>query len=480
MEPLRFGGGLEESAISLPVMVWLLIAVVLILMLPRRKAIAPFLLAFFTIPIGEVVVLAGFHFTALRILILAVLIRMAFSLGSSPRDKRVRFNGVDWAVVLWSVSAGVAFCLQYMVAQAYVRSVGDLLDMLGGYLAVRFLIPDGETVRRAIKVLAAVCVINGACMINEQISHINVFGLLGGISTEVTVRGGHIRSGGVMGCIYAGAFAGILIPLFIWLWTEGKSRMVAFAGFAGAMAMVVTSFSSTSLMSFGASFLGLALWTLRKRMFLVFWGFVSMLVGLQLVMKAPVWALIRRIDLTGSSSGYQRYQLVDMTIRHFSDWWLIGYKHYDTWGFMSWDTVNQFVDVALKGGLLVLIFYILIFNRGFKRIGRARKLVEGEREQEWLLWCLGSALFSTVVTCFGINFMAQLSMGLFPLLVCISVATFEATQAVTQNVDVPTRDRFAFTPVAAGSYNPLSGTTQTARRGLSSRIRETSVPWVNR
>ena len=49
-------------------------------------------------------------------------------------------------------------------------------------------------------------------------------------------------------------------------------------------------------------------------------------------MKAPVWALIARVDLTGSSSSYQRYQLVDMTIRHFGAWWLIGTPDYVNWG----------------------------------------------------------------------------------------------------------------------------------------------------
>lgn len=455
------------------VVAWLLIAVVLILTLRREKAIAPFLLAFFTIPIGNVLVLGGFHFTALRILILAGLARMVFLPGPSSRGRLApRFNGVDWVVVLWSVSAAIAFCLQFMETQAYIRSLGDLLDMLGGYLVVRFLIPDGEALRRTIKVLAAICVINGVCMINERINHFNVFGLLGGLTTEVTIRGGHIRSAGVLGCLYAGAFSGVLIPLFVWMWLEGKSRMVAFAGFAGATAMTITSFSSTSWMAYGASFLGLAFWTLRKRMYLVRWGVVSMLIGLHLVMKAPVWALIKRIDLTGSSSGYQRYQLVDMTIRHFSDWWLIGSKDYDKWGFMSWDTVNQFVYVALQAGLLGLIFYILIFKRSFGAIGRARKLVEGQRKQEWLLWCLGSSLFATVVACFGINYMAQLSMVFFPLVVCISVATFETTQAATQNVVASAPDKFASTPVAAGPYQPPSGATKRTTRkiGAHSKI----------
>ena len=43
-------------------------------------------------------------------------------------------------------------------------------------------------------------------------------------------------------------------------------------------------------------------------------------------MKAPVWALIQRIDIVGGSSGWHRYELIDQCIKHFSDWWLMGVK----------------------------------------------------------------------------------------------------------------------------------------------------------
>ena len=468
-EHLKFGGGLSESAIHPVIAVWVLIAVVLILALPRQKAIVPFLLAYFTIPIQNVIVLGGFHFTALRILVVAGLARIIFRPGSSSKSRFApRLNGTDWAVILWSVSAAIAFCLLWRETQAIVRAFGDLLDMLGGYLVARFLIVDGEALRRTIKVFAAICVINGACMINERINHFNPFGLVGGLSS-VAIRAGHLRAAGVMGYLYAGALAGALIPLFVWLWMEGRSRLVALAGLAGAGAMTVTSHSSTSLLALGASMVGLAFWTLRKQMHLVRWVLVTILVGLQLTMKAPVWALIQRIDLTGSSSGNQRYRLVDMTIRHFSDWCLIGTKSYNSWGWMSWDTVNQFVDVALTGGLLPLIFYILIFKRGFSAIGRARKLVEGRPKEEWLIWCLGSSLFANVVTHFGINYPAQLIMGFFSLVACITVATFEATQGATEDAKASANDNVTFTPGAARLYKPPSVATHKARRGLSSR-----------
>jgi hypothetical protein len=436
MEPqnLRFGGGAAETMLHPLVAVWLLIAIVLILIRPRGQALTVFLLSCFAIPIGQVVVVGGVHFTVLRILILAGLARRA-SFRESGAKFPGGFNPVDQVVVLWTVSALVILSLQWMNMQALIHNLGDFLDAVGGYLVVRFLIFDGEAIRRTIKVFAAICVIQGVCMINEQITHRNIFGYLGGMSLGVTVRDGKIRSDGVMGYLYAGVFAGVLIPMFLWLWKQAKSRLVACAGLAGAMAMVITSTSSTSWMAFAGSIVGLAFWPLRKQMRLVCWGFALTLLALHLVMHGPVWSLIARVDLTGSSSSYHRYYLLDNCIRHFSDWWLLGYKDYNMWGWSMWDLCNQFVVVALLGGLLTLVFYIAIFRRSFWAIGKARNQVNGDRGREWLLWCLGADLFANVVAHFGINYMAQMMMSLFPLLACISVATFEATRATVRSTE---------------------------------------------
>jgi hypothetical protein len=149
-------------------------------------------------------------------------------------------------------------------------------------------------------------------------------------------------------------------------------------------------------------------------------------------MHGPVWSLIEKIDLTGGSSSYHRYMLVDNCIRHFGDWWLLGCRNYVNWGFVMFDVCNQFVLTALRGGLLTLIIYIAIYTRSFRMIGKARKRIVGDRRQEWLLWCLGSSLFATVVSSFGINYMMYLMTGLFVLLVGISVANNEARQSKVQ------------------------------------------------
>jgi hypothetical protein len=466
-ENFRFGGGLTDTVVHPLVAVAMPIAMGLILALPRKKAITPFLLAFFTIPIGNVLVLGGVHFTMHQILILTVLARMA-AFRASSAEKRFAggFNAFDKLVVCWTLLALIVFALEFMDTQALIKGLGDLVVSLGGYLAVRFLIPDRDTVRRAIKVLAVICAIQAGFMVSEQFTHQNVFWYVGGAWPQM--RDGHVRSEGALGTLYGGAMAGVLIPFFLWLWTEKKSRMAAYAGLAGATAMVWASHASTSWMAYGAGLAGLAFWPLRKHMRLLRWGLVAVLVGLHLVMKGPVWSLIAKIDITGGSSSYHRYYLVDNCIRHFGDWWLLGYKNYGSWGFDMWDLCNQFVVQALTGGLVTLVLYITIFKRSFQAIGIARKRVDGDRRQEWLFWCLGSALFANVVAHFGINYMVHLSIYFFILLVCISVTTFEVRQEARQLKarveETPAKLEFVSAFDAEAVCLPLKGPRQGTRR----------------
>lgn len=412
-----------------------------------------FLLSFFTIPLAQVIVVGSLHFPVLRILMLAGLARMALSSSSSGNKLPGGFNAVDRVVVLWTISLLIVLSLQWLELPAFVKFVADFIDALGGYLVLRFLIPDSETVKRTVKVLALICVIQGVCMVSEQFTHQNVFASLG--MNQPALRDGHIRSEGTLGTLYGGTFAGVLMPMFLWLWNNGKSRMAACAGIVGATAMVFASHASTSWLAYAAGLGGLCFWALRDRMRLLRFGIVGILVGLHLVMHGPVWSLIEKIDLTGGSSSYHRYMLVDNCIRHFSDWWLLGYKNYGDWGFDMWDLCNQFVAVALTGGLISLILFIMIYSRSFSAIGKARKLVEGDKAEEWFLWCLGSTLFANVVASFGINYMVQLETAFFALLACISIATLKAVQAVVPGVETVGHSQFRSATSAARNCLPI-------------------------
>src|SRR5260370_41970958 len=114
--------------------------------------------------------------------------------------------------------------------------------------------------------------------------------------------------------------------------------------------------------------------------------------------------------------------LVDQCIKHFSDWWLIGVKNYDEWGFDMWDLGNQYVASAVTGGLATLVMFILVISRSFGRLGTARKLAEGDLDREWCMWCLGAAVLSHVVAYFGIGYFDQMQVAWYALLAIISAS----------------------------------------------------------
>jgi hypothetical protein len=147
------------------------------------------------------------------------------------------------------------------------------------------------------------------------------------------------------------------------------------------------------------------------------------LIGLHLVMKAPVWFLIARIDVIGGSASFDRAYLIDTCIRHFSEWWLLGTHDTGSWGWSMWDLSNQFVSVAETGGLAALVFFILIFTRCFNKIGAARKACGNDMQAQWSLWFVGAALYAHVMAYFGVSYFDQMQVSWLVLLAMISVVT---------------------------------------------------------
>ena len=287
-----------------------------------------------------------------------------------------------------------------MDQQATIKALGEFLDAMGGYFVLRFAIRDREDVIRTVKVMAFVASVMSVFMVYEQLAASNLFGLLGGMPA-LTIRDGKIRSQGAFAVfITAGTYGATLPPLLIWLWSETKSRFSSITGLLGATIMMFTCHASTTLVSYAAGLFALCLWPLRKSMRLVRWGIVLTLLSLHMVMNGPVWSLVEKLDLTGSSSSYHRYMLIDNSIRHFGDWFLIGVKDYDTWGFSMWDLSDQYVAYAVTGGLVTLCFFISTISRSFSRLGIARRRTRGDRKEDWFLWCLGAVMFAHVVALF--------------------------------------------------------------------------------
>jgi hypothetical protein len=449
MEPRgpNFGGGATATILHPAVLVAMLLAIVFIFVLPRKYVIVPVLVTSFMIPLGQQFYVAGIHLFVCRILMLAAFVRALISKAAKERSNYAGgWTSIDTAFTFYVIISASAMMAQYPDAGALVNQIGYLWDYLLGYFLMRSLIRNERDTFLVVKCFAGLMVLLGAAMVIEQMKMVNVFGLLGGVAAVPEVREGKIRSQGVFQhSLTAGTFAATAVPLFLLLWRNGRSKILATVGFLAATVMTVTTQTSTSLLTYAAGVGAVFLWPLRKKMKNVRTGLVVVLIALHLVMKAPVWFLIARIDLTGSSSSYHRAELIDQFVNHFSSWWLIGTKDAATWGWDMWDAQNMYVSVGEAGGLAALVFYILVISRSFARLGKARRRA-ATRKQEWLLWFLGAALFANVVAFFGVNYFDQSRVAWFALISMICACTmpvmspeikFRSAEAIIPPQDIP-------------------------------------------
>lgn len=425
-------------------------AIILMLWLPRKYAVVPFLLGLFLLPAGQEFYLGGVHLYVPRIMILFGLARLLWAKqGSKTRIFTDGWNGLDKIFTCWAVLHVVAAILYFgATAAVLLQKAAFLWDMLGGYFLLRFLIRDTEDIRRVAKIFAIIVGALGIAMLNERFRGQNVFGYLGSIPITPALREGAIRAQGPFAHpILAGSFAATLLPLFVWLWQSKRTRFLAAVGVVGSAAMVFSSSSSTPLSSSLAVIVGICFWPLRGRMRNVRWVFVGLLIVCSLAMKAPVWFLIARVHFVAGNSGWHRANLIDKFFQHFWDWWVAGTNKQATWGFGNLDDLcEQWISEGETGGLAALVCFILLITRSFSRIGKARNRLSRNPKQEWLLWLIGVALFAHCVGYFGISYFDQTKYSWLALLCIISVATTpkptaarvrksEAYQAVPEEVD---------------------------------------------
>jgi len=440
----------------------MILAIVAMYVLPRKHMIWPLFICAFLLPYGQGFYIAGLHFFILRVLLMFTWVRLAYVKFFSGKNLvSGGFNSIDKVFTLWAIFHSLAFVLQYREMGAVINQGSFLWDVLSAYFLLRYLIQDEEDIRRVIKVFAVIAAVLAVGMVNEKLRDQNWYGYISSIPLVPLLRDGAIRAQGPFAVsILAGTFGATLLPLFLWTWKNGKSRLLALFGMVAATIITVTSASSTPLLAYVAGIAAICFWPFRRQMRPIRWGLVLLLTTLHVIMKSPVWFLINHIDLVSGNSGYHRAMLIDQFVRHFFDWWLVGTASSPTWGFDMWDTSNAYVQEGILGGLLGFIFFIAVISRGFARLGNARRAVDDDAKKQWFMWFLGAALFSHVIAYFGITYFDNTQVAWYTLLAIISAATLPILGAQTSPA---LADGPAFDEPLADAYRPLASPQ---RKGL--------------
>ena len=408
-----------------------MINLVALLTLPRRWASLPLLVGASYIPIEQAVELGPFHFPVLRLLLAVGFARLIM------RGERLqgRLNRLDWLMVAWAAWALISSLFHTDIFGVLVNRLGVVYNGCGIYFFLRVVCRTLDDVVRLFRMLAIILIPLSIEMLFERMMGHNLFSLFGGVPEISEIRGGKIRAQGPFAhSILAGTVGAGCLPLMISLWQQ--HRNIAIAGIAASCAMVLASASSGPVMSALLAIGALSLWYWRHQMRFVRWLAVLGYIGLDLVMKAPAYHIIARIDLTGSSTSWHRAALIDAALEHLSEWWLAGTdytRHWMAYG-VGWsgnhiDITNYYLRMGVDGGLPLMFLFIAVLATGFFFVGQTLRRHNPHSASQFMIWALGASLFSHAASFLSVAYFDQSVVFLYLTLAAIGSVRIHANHA---------------------------------------------------
>jgi hypothetical protein len=426
-----FGGGATETVLHPLALAILAIAVLLMWFLPRKYMVMPFLAIATLVPLEQQAIVGGLHFMILRIILLCAWMRLLVGMGGGMRFLPSGLTTFDKVFMAWVVSCVITYTILWADTAALIYKLGFLYNAFGIYFLFRHVVRTRQDVVRLVRTLAIICAVIGVLMSIEQVTGQNALSIFG-LPVQSEIRAGRIRSQGpFLHSIIAGTTGAILIPVFVGLWQSSrKSRVYAVIGVIAATLMTITSASTTPVAAYLAGVGAICMWPLRRHMRQIRWAVAGLLLGLHLVMKAPVWALIGRLNLVGGSTSWHRFALLDNFISRFTEWWLVGTRDSPKWGYDMWDSVNWYVASGISGGLIGLVLFVAIIAVSFRSVGRHIRSKNSESGARRFAWCLGAALFAAAISFIGIALFDQSIVLWYAVLAMIvtSTATVRAAE----------------------------------------------------
>ena len=399
----------------------LLLAVTLILALPRRWAPLPLLLGTFYLTLGQGVEVGPFNLFSIRVLLVAGLVRVVM------RSERVSGGlvGLDKLMIAWCAWAVACTVFRADPPTALKANLGIAVNAGASYYLLRTFCSSIDDVRRlcaiAIFLLAPVALE----MYIEQLTAHNIFSALGGVAESPQVREGRLRASGPFAhAILAGTIGAVCAPLAIALWRT--SRLLSITGIVACVSMIIASASSGPAASGAFAMLALMAWRLRLHMRGVRWISFAGLAALAASMQAPVYYLIARIDIAGGSTGWYRARLIESASEHLDEWWLAGTdftRHWMATGIDDEhaDIANQYLFMGVSGGLVLMLLFMAILVTAFRYVGAAVR-APGSGGEQFLAWALGASLFAHATTFISVAYFDQSFVSLYLTLAMIVAA----------------------------------------------------------
>lgn len=386
------------------------------LLVPRRYALTAFVIAACFIPTDQRLIIIGLHFTVLRVLVLAGVIRILLR----GEYRHIAWNSFDLMVLAWALCGAIIYVLQWANMAGLINRLGFLFDVLGLYWIFRQYFISSDDMAMTIRSIAVCGLFLSVLVAVEWTTGRNPFAVLGKEMT--TIREGRVRChASFPHAIMLGLFWANAVPLLTGFLLREKRKILLVFGALAAVFMVVASASSTPIITLGQIILLLLCFKFRRYSTVVFWCAIVALFILHLVMNHPVWHLICRFNVISGSTGWHRFYLIDQAMKHIDEWAVLGTRSTDHWGYGLGDVTNQYVLEGVRGGMITLVLFIAMLLAGLKRMLNLSLIAatDGDRRAAW---CICAALVGHCLSFIGVSYFGQIIMLLYLTLAAVGAS----------------------------------------------------------
>jgi hypothetical protein len=390
-------------------LVALLLAVLAIgsLFSKRGFVIASILIVMNFVTAAQRLYIGGMNFPIYRVVlcigILRLIVRREFTW--------YRPSYLDFAVITQILVTSLAGYIRRPGSSEMIYQISTVIDACGGYMVTRMLIRDRADFRAAVRVLMWISFPIAAIFVYERVTGQNPMAVFGGVNEFTWVREGKLRvQGPYPHPILAGAYWATTVPLFLAARIrDGRRQALMYFAAIGGVVIVVLCSSSGPLIALFVGICATVLYYQRSATGRIKALAVMTLFALTIAWNKPVWFLLAKIDLTGGSTGYFRYFLVDSFVRHWKEWIVIGTRTTANWGQGMADVVNQYVSAGVNGGLLGLIAFLVSIVLSFKYVG---EMIAGaaDADERRDYWCLGASVLAHLFNFIGVSYFSQITL----------------------------------------------------------------------
>lgn len=378
---------------------------------PRKWAPVALLVGCCYMTMGQGLNLGGISLPIYRMLLLVGIAR-ALAKGESLVGG---WNTIDKLVVWWTV--WVIFASLFHEGgegSGPVYAIGYTLNITAVYFLMRIWCADLQEVTHVIVVLAFLLAPIALEMVSEKITKTNQFSIFGGVPHEVAYREGKFRAQGPFRHpILAGTVGANCIPLFVGIWR--RHRIAAIVGMASAVCITMASASSGPVMSAMAGIFALCMWRFRNLTWLARISAVAGYFGFTILTGEPGYYIMKRIDISGGSTGYHRARLIESAFENFGEWWLFGTDYTRHWMATGVsfspnhvDITNYYLTFGVTAGFVAMALVIVMLHKAFKWVGVVyRAHMEDSPQDSFMIWCLGAGMFAHATTSVSVSYFDQ-------------------------------------------------------------------------